>query len=43
MGRAWYPLKNISDLQILLEDGGISCVMILAREGLGAEIQGFQI
>lgn len=40
--RAWQPLKNISDLQILLEEGGISCVIILAREGLGAEIEGFQ-
>lgn len=38
MWRAWQSLKNISDLQILLEEGGICRVIILAREGLGAQI-----
>lgn len=42
MWRAWQPLKNIPDFQILLEEGGISYVIILAREGLGAEIESFQ-
>lgn len=43
MWKAQQSLKNVSDLGILLDKGGTSCVIILDREGLGAEIQSFQI